>query len=371
MKTLASAQRTHGGNPWSLMREHGCAADQILDFSIDVNPLGMPESVRAVVLNHLPDLERYPDPEAVALRRALASFHGIPNEQVVVGNGSAELIMLVMRLRPRSKVALMAPTFTEYAWAAEQAGAAVLHHHLEEAQGFRPEFSAEAWAAMAREADMLVLCNPNNPTGVAVPNDQMRWLADQCRRHDCLLVVDEAYVELTDRPQDWTVLPPASGDESLIVLRSLTKCFAVPGLRLGYAVAAEPLVDALRALQQPWPLNSFAPAVGVELLAQHDYLARSRQALGQWRQALFQALSEMPGLTPYPTTANFIFCKLTAPAWASSQLAQHLARQGLLIRACDDFSGVEPDRFIRVAIRTQADNDRLVSALREALTHGR
>ena len=365
--TTLARTRTHGGNPWKLMREQGLSRAQVLDFSLDVNPLGFPEVVQTTVRDHVEDLRCYPDPDALALREAIAAYHEVPYETILPGNGSAELITLVTRFGPMANTLVIVPTFTEYAWAAEQAGATVVSHQLEETRGFQPDFPTDE---RVRDLDGVFLCNPNNPTGVALPKDRVLRLADRCRASGCLLIVDEAYVEFTDRPQDVTVLPEASQRDNLVVLRSLTKCFAVPGLRLGYLVASPALVETLRAKQQPWPLNTFALAVGVALLTQGDYLARSRQLMRELRDEFQPAITTIPGLRPFPTSVNFALCKIEPATITSSDLTQRLAGRGILIRDCDSFPGLEPGRFIRLAIRTREENNRLFSALREAFRDG-
>jgi threonine-phosphate decarboxylase len=151
------------------------------------------------------------------------------------------------------------------------------------------------------------------------------------------------------------------------VLRSLTKAFAIPGLRLGYLVASTSLVRALRDAQQPWPLNAFAVAVGTPLFSETAYLARSRRAVAEFRSELQRLLGEIAGIHPFPSTTNFVLCKLTVPEMTSSELCERLAQQGILIRNCDSFAGLEPGRFVRIAVRTQEDNERLVKALRQLL----
>lgn len=372
MPTAVRAKpRIHGGNPWPLLRAHGLSQDQLLDFSLDVNPFGFPELVRTAVLAHLDDLRQYPDPEAVALREAIAASHGVAPDAILPGNGSAELIGLIARLRPMGRVLVPVPTFTEYAWAAEQAGAVVVAHPLDERRGFRLDGSGTEWASLLRDVDALFLCNPNNPTGVALPRDEVIRLADQCRDAGCLLVIDEAYVEFTDRPMDVTVLPEAAALDHVIVLRSLTKWFAIPGLRLGYLAAAPPLVETLRAMQQPWPLNTFSLAVGTALVRHADDGSRPRRLLGELRREFHQALASLPGLMPCPTSVNFVLCKLDADRPTAAELAQRLAAERILIRPCDDFVGLEPGRFIRLAVRTREDNVRVCARLREALRHDR
>jgi len=369
--TNLATTRTHGGNPWKLTREQKVSKDPILDFSLDINPLGFPEIVRSVILSHMDDLRCYPDPDAFALCEAIARYHQLPLETILPGNGSAELITLITHLPQARTIVVIVPTFTEYAWAAKQAGAAVVSHALEEGQGFQLDVSTQDWTERVRDADLVFLCNPNNPTGTVLSKEQVLGIAGQCREHNCLLIVDEAYVEFTDRPQDVTVLPEARHYDNLVVLRSLTKFFAMPGLRLGYLVAAPSLVETLRAMQQPWPLNTFSMVVGVELLTQVEYITRSRQCLRKLRDDFQRAITEMPGLQPFPSAVNFTLCRIQTPTITASALTQRLISQGILIRNCDDFTGLEHGRFIRLAIGSQEDNKQLFSALHEALRHGR
>lgn len=358
--------RVHGGNPRDAQRAG--TGQPLLDFSVDVHPLGLPLRLRDIVVRHLDDLGGYPDPDARALCEAIAAHHQVPAQTVLPGNGSAELIGLVTRLRPSPKVVVIVPTFTEYEWAARQAGGSLTLHALDERAEFQwDDRTTAAWPSIIAGSDLVFLCNPNNPTGVAIPKATVLSLARRCEQAGTLLVVDEAFVEFTEAPREISVLPEALALSHVIVLRSLTKWWAMPGLRLGYLVAAPPLVHALRAQQQPWPVNALALAVGVELLSQPDDRGPHRQQLREWREALWHALAAMPGLTPFPTTTNFILCKLDTPYVTSTELAQRLAARGLLIRNCDGFSGLAPGRFIRVAVRTPSDNERLLAALHETL----
>lgn len=361
--TALALQRVHGGNPWKVD-----ARQPLLDCSVDVNPLGFPGRLRDIVLRHLEDLRCYPDPDARALCEAIAAHHQIPAEAILPGNGSAELIGLVTRLRPSPKAVVIVPTFTEYEWAARQAGASLALHHLDEREEFQFDSrTIEAWPSIIAGSDLVFLCNPNNPTGVAIPKATVLALARQCEQAGALLVVDEAFVEFVDAPHEISVLPEALQHDHVIVLRSLTKWWAIPGLRLGYLIAAPPLVQTLRALQQPWPVNALALAVGVELFRQPDDRHDLRQRLREWRQALWDALAAMPGLTPFPTTTNFILCMLETLRVTSAEMTQRLADRGILIRNCDSFSGLAPGRFIRVAVRTPDENAQLLAVLREAL----
>ena len=360
--------RVHGGNPWELIRRDGFSKDDILDFSVDVNPLGFPAAVRSTILEHLDDIRCYPDPDAQELRDAIAAHHRIPVETILPGNGAAELISLLARCRHVKRALIVVPTFGEYEWAVEQAGATPVLVQTAEADGFRLDVAHGDWAQGVQDVELAFLCNPNNPTGVVAPKDEIFEIAHRCRETGTLLVVDEAFVEFVEQPTEVSVIPDAMHLGNVVVLRSLTKFFAIPGLRLGYLVASSAVVEDLRALQSPWPLNTFALAVGVQLFRELDDTDRSRRAVATLRDEVCRSLCAIPGLEPFPSVTNFILCKLTTSELTSSALSERLAHQGILIRNCDSFTGLESGRFIRIAVRTQEDNARLVAALRELLT---
>ena len=364
MTTEAIAStRHHGGNPWAAAQPHGDATGELLDFSVDVNPCGCPASVRRLILEHLDDIERYPEPSAQRLRDAIAATHGISAAHIVVGNGSAELIALIPRVQPIARALIIGPTFTEYAWAVEQAQGAVEYVFAQPNDRFMLSWDESSWRRRLAAVDAVFLCNPNNPTGTLLSRRQVRQLAQWCAAAETQLIVDEAFLELTDEPAATSVVPDIVEFSHLSVIRSLTKSHAIPGLRLGYLAASEVCVDRLRAAQPAWPLNAFALAVGPALLHEHAYLERSRCEVAQLRRQLSTALDGLPGLQPYPSTTNFILCRVTHPALTSAALTERLAGEGLLIRNCDSFPGLDLERFIRVAVRRASDNVRLVSAL--------
>ncbi len=372
MAQISLAQtRSHGGNLWELMRHHRVSKNQILDFSVDINPLGFPAVVRAVILEHLDEIRYYPDPDAREFRNAIAAHHRIPIETVLPGNGAAELISLLARVHQVNKALIIVPTFGEYEWAMNQVGATTQFVRTTEASGFQPDLTQHDWPHLLDGVELVFLCNPNNPTGVAIAKEAVLELARRCREAGAWLIVDEAFVEFAEHPDAISVVSDASQLEHVVVLRSLTKLFAIPGLRLGYVVASPIIVERLRALQPAWPLNTFALAVGVEVLQQFDYVARSRRLITELRDELTRLLGTTPFLHPFPSVTNFLLCKLMDAEITSSALCDQLAGQGLLLRNCDSFTGLESGRFIRVAVRTREENLQLISAIYEVLNHAR
>lgn len=371
MPTGLARTRTHGGNPWELMRQRRLSKDQIIDFSVDVNPLGFPAVVRSTILEHLDDIRGYPDPSATELREAIAAYHQVPAESILPGNGTAELIGVLARLPQVKKCAIVVPTFGEYEWVMEQAGVTTALVQSTEPNEFRLDIAQQDWPRLLKDVDVVVLCNPNNPTGVATSKDGVLEIAHWCHEVGARLIVDEAFVEFLEHPDKISVVAEALQLGHVVVLRSLTKLFAIPGLRLGYLVACPAIVEELRAFQPAWPLNTFALAVGIELLKETDYVARSRQAIAKLRDELQQSLGALPGLQPFPSVTNFVLCRLADADITSSELCDRLVDHGLLIRNCDSFMGLEPGRFIRIAVRSREDHERLVTALREILSHAR
>jgi len=356
--------RVHGGNPWELMRQRGFSKDQVVDFSVDVNPLGFPPCVPEAILAHLAEIAQYPDPEASAVREAIAYAEQIPPQTILMGNGAAELIGLLLHTRALRNVMVIGPTFGEYAWMAQRVGAVVHPNVATEADGFRPRWCREQLQGM----DAVFLCNPNNPTGVAIPKEEVLELAAWCQAAGALLVVDEAFVELTERPESWSLLPEVVLLDHIVVLRSLTKLFAIPGLRLGYLVAGDArVIDCVRGLQPPWPLNTFALAVGERVLRETAYIEHSRTTIRHLRERFTEKLRGVSSLQPFPSTTNFVLCKLLSARPAAADLCDQLEQQGLLIRNCDSFDGLESGRFIRLAVRQSHEQDLVIEALSEAL----
>jgi threonine-phosphate decarboxylase len=331
---------------------HGDAAARTggasLDFSVNVNPLGPPRSVLAALRAHLAAVARYPDPECVALSRRLAARHGVAPSQVVVGNGSNDLIYAAARaFRPR-RVAIVEPTYTEYLRASRLAGATV-DHWLAEGDAFEPQpFDPSG-------AEVVWLCNPNNPTGrLWQPRTLRDWIAAHARTS---FVVDEAFLPFRDDEAAHSLIPHVDRLPNVVVLRSLTKLYALPGLRLGYAVASEMSAHRLRAERVPWSVNALAQGAGLAALDDEAYLAETHAWLAAERGSLLRRLAEVSAaLKPLPTESNFVLL------WTASSIASALAERGIVVRDASNFVGLD-ERYFRVAVRTAADNRRLLDEL--------
>jgi len=359
--------KTHGGNPWALLDTQGSHPEEILDFSADLNPSGPPESVSFLLQEGCKKVPWYPEPTYRDFREAAARFHGIDPSHILPGNGTAQLIHLISRWQRKSRVAVVTPTFTEYERAVTAEGGDLVPWPLQEENRFLPP--ALNGALGLRGARLLFLCNPNNPTGTLWPMGELLQLIQTCEQAGTWIVVDEATMDLVEDRLRYSVVPFVKRFPHLIVLRSMTKSFSVPGLRIGYLAASKRAVEELNSIQPPWAMNALAAFVGAGLFKEERYLKDSRQRIKELKHLLWEGLSTLPGLSPYPSEANFFLCRMTDPKGSNQGLAQKLQAQGILIRTCDDFTGLARGQFIRLAVRRLEENGLLVEALRRFFSH--
>lgn len=357
----------HGGIRPAQLRELGLDPEKVLDFSASVSPLGPPpgfwERLREV------DLTAYPDPECLELKEALANLHGVNEDQVLVGNGSTELIHLLARafLSPGGKsdeasALLLTPTYGEYAGACSLVGAKVLELEARRERNFAWDWGEAGELILARRPRLVFLCNPNNPTGVYLDRDEVASLAQATKEVGGLLVLDEAYVNFVAARWDARSLLGGGHGSNVVVLRSMTKDFALTGLRLGYSLAGPELTARLARLQPDWSVNSLAQAAGLLALSDEGYLPAARQAVEDAKTFLTAQFNEM-GFKVLPSAANFLLVEVGD----ATSLAGILMRRGMFVRDCTSFG--LPD-CIRIGIRAMPDCRRLVDEVAIVVKQG-
>ncbi|MBK7485733.1 MAG: threonine-phosphate decarboxylase [Nitrospira sp.] len=362
----------HGGDVYAAARELGRDLHRLLDFSASINPLGpSPAAVRTlrtaeVLLGH------YPDPACWALRQALAAYWKRPSEEFLVGNGSTELIHLLPRTLGIRHLLLIGPTFSEYAEAMTRAGGRVTMLMADRADGYRPPLESVLAALQKRRQsasgaspiDAVLLCNPNSPTGRACEAAAVRKCARLVARRGLWCIVDETFAEYANHASILSEpLPPRT-----VVLRSFTKFYGLPGLRVGYATAKPAVIARIAAQQPPWSVNMLAQRTAVAALKDVRHAGRSLRFMERERTRVQKALTQLPGCTVFPSAANFLLIEVPVGQKATAVVAA-LRRQGLLIRDCSQVPGLN-DRSVRVAVRPRADNDRLLRTLSVLLHKG-
>ena len=350
---------THGGDWAAYQVEYG---KEPLDFSACISPLGLPEGVRNAAIRALDRADRYPDPRCRQLCAALADFHGLPQGQIVCGNGAAELIDRICRALEPGKALLTAPDFTEYERALRAAGWEPVFYPLREEEDFR--LCGNFAESITPEITLVLLCSPNNPTGMTVEKTLLHRVLTACRAAGALLVLDECFLDLTDEPENFELSGELCRWPELVLLKAFTKSYAMAGLRLGYALCGSAaMAEKLRDVGQPWPVSQLAQEAGVAALKAADYVKELRLLTGSERRRMKEELTAM-GLRVIPGQANYLLFRC-----ADTALKDKLCRHGILIRDCSDYPGLEPGWY-RIAIRTREENDILLTALREVLNRG-
>ena len=352
----------HGGNVFAVARMLGVAPEQIVDFSASINPLGMAPGVRDALAGCLEKLLHYPDKGATELKEALATYHGISPAEVAVANGSTELIHLLPRVVEGDKALVVAPAFAEYSSALERAQWQIDYFTLQGEDDFSLSLSA-LQAKLAQGYDILFICNPGNPTGALLPKRDVEAVLEICRDTGTFLVLDEAFIDFCEEQSAKLHVRNFSNG---IVLRSMTKFFAIPGLRLGYAIGAPETIEALAALQDPWSVNTAAQVAGMASLSDPGYCSRTREYVDAERERLAEGLSGVPGVRVFSSRANYLLAQLTN-GMSAAELRGQLMQEGILIRDCGNFEGLDGSYF-RVAVRLKEENDRLLELLGRIMT---
>lgn len=354
----------HGGNVRKASEKYGIPEEDILDFSANINPLGPPEGVYRCLQSNWQQITRYPDPENKELRRALSLHLGVEMEQVLAGNGATEIIFLLIHaLKPR-RVMVTAPAFSEYARAAYSGGAEVVAYPLPEEEGFN--LDATGIIKGLAGVDLLFLCNPHNPASNLVPPGALKEVLEHCRHKGTLLVVDESFLDFVEQRTEYTAVPYVTSCSHVLVLYSLTKFYALPGLRLGCAVAHRDLIARLEVCRDPWSVNRLAQLAGVAALEDSVFPHQSRRWLKEEKEFLFQKLKQVPGIRPLYPEVNFILVDLAGSGQGATEVTEKMARRGVLVRNCSSFEGLG-DRYIRIAVKDRQANERLIQVLTEVL----
>ncbi len=342
----------HGGDIYSFERD-------LIDFSSNINPLGPPAAVKKCLEGAEDNIVRYPDREYRKLKEALAKKHGVKPEQILPGNGAAELIYLLGRLFRGKKAVIPIPTFSEYAHVLKINDGLPIPVERRESENFIPPLRTAA--EKLRKADGIFLCRPNNPAGELLSQKELDELLP---REESLIISDESFLDFMPCAEKKSLISRMGEHKNLAVLRSATKFYALPGLRLGYLVARKELITELEKCQPPWSVNSIACCVGRKIYDQEDFQIKTKKWLRKEAAFLEDSLGSITGLKIYSSRANFILARLVSGS--ASILRQRMAKKGLLIRDAASFSGLD-HRYFRVAVKDRHQNQMLVDALKETV----
>jgi threonine-phosphate decarboxylase len=358
MTDLAQKTPLHGGDVYHLARSLGINLADLLDFSANINPLGFPPGLAGAVQEALKEIVHYPDRRCMALRQDLAAYHHLTPGEILVGNGSTELIYLVARVLQPERGLIVTPAFSEYEHALTVAGVPVAFQATSEAHNFTLQK-----AFVAKAGDLVFLAHPASPSGALLSPELFLKVAAGLDAAGIYLLLDEAFIDFVEEASFKSHLSRFS---HLMILRSFTKFFGIPGMRLGCLLAAPELVARCAAAQEPWSVNTMAQVMGRACLADGEYIAKTRAVIAQERAFLLDRLAALPGLTPFPSTVNYLLVKLNRPGATAASLREQMLAHRIVIRDASNFRGLD-ERFFRIAVRGREENERLLKALEECL----
>ena len=381
----------HGGNIYKIFREKNIK--EILDYSSNINPYGIPESLKKRITENLEILERYPDPDYIELRQKLAHLNKVDMSNIILGNGATEIIFLFMKVINPQKVLIVSPTFREYERAIkatervenssilgdsnkkedddnsyEKQKIEIEYFELKENDDFKLNID-NLKNELAKKYDLLIICNPNNPTGKFLKLDETEEILKECNKYNTKLFIDEAFIDFLKDGIKESIINTKEDKQNLFVTRAFTKFFAIPGLRLGYGIYFDKKLEkGISEKKEPWSVNNIAEMAGLTVLDDTEYIEKTLKWITEEKTYVYEKLNEISGIKPYKTEVNFITVKIEdnfiLKGLNVKILRGKMIEKGILIRDASNFKFLD-ERFFRLAIKNRKNNDRVIETLKK------
>ena len=366
-KKIEGKEHFHGSDLEKIEQAFGIPKEKIVGFGANVNPLGISPKLKKELANQLDVITAYPDPDYRELRKHIAAYAGCLPKQILVGNGCTELISLFIQARKPEEALIVSPTYSEYEREVRLLGGHVRYYALEEARDFRldPEDFSKA---LRRETQLLIICNPNNPTSTASSPEEMAKLLSICKDRNIFVIIDETYAEFAPEGFSVSCVKLLDAYDNFVILRGISKFFAAPGLRLGYAMTSNrSLLSLVKERQNPWSLNSLADAAGALMFTDTDYIQKTRELISSERERIYRELLTWKNVKVYKPYANFILVRILKEGITSYNVFLHAIQRGWMLRDCSNFPGLTDETFFRFCFMLPEQNTALLACLRELL----
>ena len=355
----------HGSDLERIASFYGVPLSSLTGFGSNVNPLGISPKLRAAIKTHADCITHYPDRDYTALKAAISAYTHASPGQILIGNGATELIGLIIHALKPQNALLIGPSYSEYGRVIKRDGGTLTTWYLKEEEDFVPDMSDLKKALPGK--DLLIICNPNNPTGTVIKRADLTDLLQAAEENGVFTMIDETYIEFTEAPSKVSAIPLVNTFKNLFVLRGVSKFFAAPGLRLGYAVTGNaPLMETLKSVKDPWTVHTLAAECAPAMFADQAYIEETSLFTRTERSRILKKLGAISNLKVYPTETNFLLMKILRDDLTSTELFEMGVRKGLVIRDCSSFPSLG-NRHFRISLMQKEDNDRLIAFLKEAL----
>lgn len=353
----------HGSDIEKICEYYHLNKSDITNFGANVNPLGLSDTVRNAIASNVDLLSSYPDRDYTTLRETISEYCDVPADFIITGNGSSELIALLIEARSPKRTLILGPTYSEYSRELTFSGSTQEYYHLREEDLFTLDVEDLCHTLKEGRYDFLILCNPNNPTSSAIQNDEMEKLLLFCKSEDIFVMIDETYVEFAPDISTVTAVPFTRRFPGLMVLRGVSKFFAAPGMRLGYGITGNKnFLLHMKEKQIPWSLNSIGAFAGELMLRDQDYIRKTRELILPERSRMYNALKDHPAFKAYEPYANFQLLKIQKKELTAFDVFETCIKNGLMIRDCSSFQCLEGE-YVRFCIMLPEDNSRLLDTL--------
>ncbi|MCX7823367.1 MAG: pyridoxal phosphate-dependent class II aminotransferase [Syntrophobacterales bacterium] len=351
----------HGGNIYEISNILQCKPEEIIDLSASINPLGPPEGLRELICESFEKIRHYPDIRNKGLIEAISTFYNLPEDYIVVGNGSTEILYWIPYALALERAAIVVPTFSEYIRALENKGVILRTLVTSWENGFQPTVYQLEALIQSGSPEAVFLTNPGSPSGVPLSSEVREFVGENLGKSNIIWVIDEVFIDFCE---EYSLLQLVKSSKNIAIIRSLTKFYALPGLRLGYLIAHPLLTKRLKSFIPPWSVNVLAQEAGVYCLSQKSFIEKTIRFFKEERDRIFGILKNNSSLDFLPSVANYILLRFedNFPLTAYEVQNKLLSENKILIRNCDNFKGLS-DRFIRVAIASQEVNNLWTEAL--------
>lgn len=359
-----SKQQFHGSDLEAISKHYNIPISDIVNFAGNVNPLGTSSKVLNDLREHLDMIATYPDRNYTRLKEVISEYVSCNSNQVLVGNGSTELISLGITHIKAKKALILGPTYSEYERELQLISCSLNQYNLPLDKDLSTSIS-DITATLSQEYDFLIICNPNNPTGSAWTVKELTILLDYCKKQDIFVMIDETYMEFATTMETYSGVTLCNAYDNLLVLRGFSKFFAAPGIRLGYGITSnQPLIDSIQKHQNPWSVNTLGAYAGELMLMDKEYCDMTRSLILPERDRMIYQMNSHDIFHPYASESNFILVKILSQTLTSFDVFEACIKKGLFIRDCKSFFGDEGE-YIRFCIMNPEDNDRLLQIFKE------
>lgn len=351
----------HGGNTEEIARKYNLNLNKIIDFSANINPLGLNENIKNAMINSIDKVVKYPDITYFDLKNSIKEFENVNSENIFLGNGAAEVIFDIVRALKPKRALLPAPTFSEYEEAILSVDGEIEYFYLKEENNFN--LDNRFIEAINENIDIIFICNPNNPTGVLTDNNFICKLLNKSLLSNTIVVIDESFLDFVKDNTDYSSNTLLKKYNNLIIVKSLTKFFAMPGARIGYGICCNnDIISKINKVRVPWSVNIIATEGIIQGLKEKDYINNSINYIENEKDYLYSALKNIDCIEVFKPSVNFIMFKLLK----DMDLKEELIKKNILIRSCDSYIGLNKS-FYRVAVRNREENNKLIFELKDIL----